>query len=114
MDKYGCMRVTKEDAADVRQSLAQAGSVVFVLSGDGVGAMIIFICSQFEKLGVMPFGGNPIGRCYVGVYGQGCNHLSMGKIHPGYIAEKLNLHDEDAETFAKFWALIWEQRDELA
>lgn len=109
MDEYGCMRVTQEDALEVRQSLAQGGSVVFALSGDQIGAMIICVTTQFEKLGVMPFGGNPIGRAYVGVYGRGCSHLAMGETHPSYISEKLNLTQEDAKTFAEFWALLWEQ-----
>ncbi len=96
---------------EVRQALRQGGSAVFALSGDQIGAMIVMVCTQFEKLGVMPFGGNPIGRAYVGVLKRGCGHLSMDDIHPNYIGEQLNLKGEDAETFAKFWALIWEPQD---
>lgn len=107
MDNYGCMRVTAEDAAELRAALARSGSVVFALSGDQAGAMVILVSDQFEKVGVMPFGGNPMGRAYVGVYCRGCNHLSKEKIHEGYIAEKLGLGPVDSKTFADFWALVW-------
>jgi hypothetical protein len=107
MDQYGCLKVDRTSADEVRDSLNLRGSVVFPLSGDQIGCMIIHIDTMFEKIGVMPFGGNPIGRVYVGVYGRGCNHLSKEHIHPGYISEKLNLHQDDAETFSKFWDLLW-------
>jgi hypothetical protein len=111
MDDYGCMRLTKEDAKEVRDTLDKVGSVVFALSGDQIGAMIILICTRFNKSGTMPFGGNPTGRAYVGVYGMGCNHFSKDQIHPSYFAEKLKLHEGDAETLAKFWDLLWLNRD---
>lgn len=110
MDEYGCMKPTEADALEVREALRLGGSAVFPLSGDQIGCMIILINTQFEKIGTMPFGGNPVGRAYVGVYGKGCNHLSMEHTHPGYIAEKLNLAQSDAETFAKFWDLLWNTR----
>lgn len=107
MDEYGCLGINKDDAENVRQALRQSGAAVFALSGDQVGAMIVHVNTQFEKIGVMPYGGNPIGRAYVGVYGRGCNHLSMETTHAGYIGEKLGLHRNDAETLAKFWELVW-------
>jgi hypothetical protein len=110
MDKYGCLKPTLEDAQNVKQALALCSSAVFTLSGDDIGAMIIFISTQFEKIGTMPFGGNPVGRAYVGIYGRGCNHLSMGEIHPGYIEEKLGVGREESETFAEFWNLLWSQK----
>lgn len=111
MDEYGCMRLTKEDAREARDALAKSGNVVFALSGDQIGAMVILVSTKFEKLGVMPFGGNPTGRAYVGVYGQGCNHFSMDSIHPSYFQEKLKLHLGDAETLAGFWDLMWSNKD---
>ncbi len=108
-DEFGCMRASsREDAMAVRQALDQAGSVVFPLSGDQIGAMVINVTTKFDKLGVMPFGGNPYGRAYVGVYGRGCNHLAMQDTDPNYIGEKLNIAGDDAKTFSDFWALIWE------
>lgn len=110
MDAYGSMTVCQADADEVYQSLAQGGSCVFPLaSGDG-GALIVLLCSQFEKLGIMPFGGNPVGRIYVGLYGRGCNHLSTEEIHPGYIEEKLGIPRVEAEEFSKFWTLLWKGR----
>jgi hypothetical protein len=111
-DQYGCMRAdSREDAMEVWEALDRAGSAVFALSGDQVGAMVIFVSRVFEKLGVMPFGGNPHGRAYVGVLKRGCGHLSMQDTHPSYIGEQLNLTGDDAETFAKFWALIFEPKE---
>lgn len=112
MDQWGCLGLNKEDALNVRQALAQSSSAVFSLSGDQVGAMIVFVSTQFEKIGTMPFGGNPVGRAYVGVYGKGCNHLSMDNIHAGYVGEKLGLGTHDSETFAEFWRLIWVESHE--
>jgi len=112
-DQYGCSRLTKEDAHEIRQALNLSGTALFPLSGDGGGCLIVLICTQFYKIGVMPFGGNPTGRAYVGVYGRGCNHLSMEAepIHPGYLIEKLNLHQEEAEWFSQLWAMIWSNED---
>lgn len=111
MDAYGTLTVCQEDADTVYQALAQSGACVFSLaSGDG-GALIVSLTSQFEKIGVMPFGGNPIGRVYVGLYGRGCNHLAMSATHPGYIEEKLGIPQVEAEELSKFWALLWDGRE---
>lgn len=107
-DEYGVLQVDENDAKLVREALDRTGSVVFPLpSGDGFGCMIITITTKFEKVGVMPFGGNPTGRAYVGVYGRACNHFEMDETFPGYFAEKLNIGKEEAENFATFWRMIW-------
>lgn len=111
-DEYGCSRINEADAKEVRQALEFSGTAVFPLSGDGGGCIIVLVCTQFYKIGVMPFGGNPTGRAYVGVYGRGCNHLSMEPepIHPSYLVEKLNLHFEEAEWLSRFWSMIWGEK----
>lgn len=111
MDDYGCARLTKEDAKEIWTALDRTGSVVFPLTaGDSIGCMIVIITRIFEKVGVMPFGGNPTGRMYVGIYGRGCNHFSMDSIHAGYFEEKLQISREEAETFSKFWEMMWHER----
>lgn len=107
MDQYGCIRLDEDDAKLIRDALIRSQAVVFSLSGDQVGAMVICLTTNFDKIGVMPFGGNPTGRIYVGVYGRGCNHLAPEPTHAGYIAEKLNLSPSDAETFATFWRMVF-------
>ena len=110
MDNYGCCKVTLDDASMVRRNLEETGSVVFPLSGDQIGCLIILLSKNFDKIGVMPYGGNPHNRIYVGVYGRGCNHLSKDDIHPGYIEEKLGITLEEAEWFSTFWKMMWQSK----
>ncbi len=107
MDEFQCLTVTQDDANTVRAILDEMGAIVFPLSGDSIGCMIILICNSFVKLGVMPFGGKPDERVYVGVYGIGCNHFAPEETHASYFAEKLKLGDYDARTLAMFWSMIW-------
>lgn len=108
MDKYGIHEITKEDALKIRKKLDNQGSVVFSLSGDGLGAMIILLCGDFDVAGSMPFGGQPHGRVYVGIQGRGCFHFERGdELHSAYIMERLGLSQRDADTFAIFWDLMW-------
>lgn len=110
MDEYGCFRHTKEDAIEIANKLLDTGAVVFSYSHDQVGAMIVLICRHFNKLGVLPFGGNPKDRFYVGIYGTGMGHLSseVGP-HHNYLEDKLNLKGEDAKKFAEFYSWIIEE-----
>lgn len=111
MDSYGSLTVSQEDADLIYHELRGSAAVVFALaSGDG-GALICCVTVQFNKIGVMPFGGNPVGRAYVGLYGRGCNHLGMHEIHWGYIAEKLKLPEVEAKSFADFWNMVWKGRE---
>lgn len=111
MDEYsGIMRLKKEDAMRVRAILDKSGSAVFTLSEDTFGALIALVCIRFETIGVMPFGGSPVGRAYVGIYRFGCGHLPLEAVDGGYIAEKLGLYTHDSEVFAEFWSLMWENK----
>ena len=108
MDHYGCMRHSPEDAAEVALALHDHGTVVFPYSFDQIGCMVIFVSIAFEKLGVMPYGGNPEGRAYMGVYGRGCAHISLQKQieYQSYLDEKLNLGAVEAEHLAEFWGWV--------
>lgn len=112
MDEYGSFRHTKEDALEVATALREdphEHTVVFAYSHDQVGSMLVTLSENFSVLGVMPFGGNPRGRMYVGIYGRGCGHLSLEKgPHHSYLEEKLNLEGEDGEKFAEFYSWIVE------
>lgn len=112
MDIYGCLNLTLRDAKLVRQALEQNGAVVFPLTSDHVGCMIITLTAGFAKIGIMPFGGRPDGRIYVGVYGRGCNHFSAKPTEPGYFGEKLNIQGQDAKTLSDFWKMMWNKEEE--
>lgn len=108
MDEYGSFRHTKEDAKEIAESLSREPAVVFSYSHNQVDAIIVILAKQFEKLGVMPFGGNPQGRIYCGIYGRGCAHLSLDEgTHYSYLDEKLNIRDQKmAENFSIFYGWI--------
>jgi hypothetical protein len=107
MDEYNCYTLCAEDGNAVRSQLDEHGSVVFPLTGDRIGCLIVLICKDFMKLGVMPFGGNPFNRIYVGIYGKGCNHFEPKRTEPGYFAEKLRLSEVESQILADFWLMIW-------
>lgn len=109
MDAYGCFHVTEDDARTVREVLTEAGAVVFALTGDDMGAMVITLTADFVKLGILPFGGRPDGRIYFGLYGRGCNHFAPHHTDASYFEEKLGLPNSDAETIAAFWNLMWKE-----
>lgn len=100
MDEYGTYE--PEDAEVLAYELKECGTIVFPYSADKVTAFIILISMDFIKYGIMPFGGNPDGRYYVGIYGKGCHHLSL-KEHGNYIAEKLNICDESGEHLQRLF-----------
>lgn len=97
MDEYGCYSNNPTDFDEIAAKLRQHGTIVFPYSDDRIGCMILLISGNFEKLGVMPFGGNPNGRYYVGIYGKGCNHISFDS-QASYLREKFNLSTYDSET----------------
>lgn len=107
MDSYGCYRQTKEDAAEIAAELKENGTIVFPWSYDQIRCHIVLISQQFAKLGIMPFGGNPVDRIYVAIYGIGCGHLSksIGPVET-YLEEKLGLKGQDAKNFAEFYQWI--------
>lgn len=109
MDEYGSFRNTKEDAKELREKIDHNLDVVFVWSHNQIDGYIFHVSPNFEALGIMPFGGNPRGRVYVGLYGKGCNHFSKKDIHPSYWEEKLNIDKEAADAWAGFWKLLWDK-----
>lgn len=116
MDEYGSFRHTKEEAYEVAKAnlFGEADTTVFQWSPDGFGALICVISPRFGVLGIMGFGGNPRGRCFVGIYGRGCGHLSMEKgPYASYIEEKLNIKGEEAEKFCEFYSWIVEAWHEM-
>ncbi len=102
MDEYGCFRNNEKDYDELAHEFKQSGNIVFSYSYDGVGAMVINLNGTFKKLGVMPFGGQPNGRIYVGVYGVGCNHVNWDS-DPYYIREKLRICLADAEGLSNLF-----------
>lgn len=107
MDEFGTFRLNRLDAQKIKESLLDQGTIIFPFSYDKIGCMIIMLCVNPCILGTMPFGGNPRGRVYVGIYGRGCGHFSQGQTHWNYFEEKLGLAEPDAMGFANFWELMW-------
>lgn len=107
MDAYGTIEACPEDIKSVRDVLDQGEPVVFPMSdGRGTG-MIVLIVPRFQKLGTMPFGGNPNGRLYVALYGKGANHFAPERTEPGYFQEKLRIGKSEAAALAHFWQMLW-------
>lgn len=109
MDQYGSFESTEADAREIRKAIDENLDIVFAWSHNKTDCYIFHISPNFEVLGVMPFGGNPRCRVYVGLYGKGCNHFSRTDTHAGYWQEKLNLDRDGAEAWAEFWKQIWKQ-----
>ena len=97
MDEYGIYNDSEEDIKSLADALKENGTIVFSYSADKTTAFIVLISQSFAKLGIMPFGGNPSGRFYVGIYGRGCSHLSFKNESVGYISEKLGVGEHSAE-----------------
>jgi len=101
MDEYGTLGL--EDCEKIAYEI-EHGNVVFPFSIDKQTCHIIVITKYFLKMGVMPFGGNPTGRYYVGIYGKGCSHMAInGRESIGYIAEKLNVDEKSAEDIQRLF-----------
>jgi len=107
MDEYGSFRNTKEDAQELRKAIDHNLDVVFAWSHNRVDGYIFHVSPNFEVLGIMPYGGNPRGRVYVGLYGKGCNHFSKSDIHASYWEEKLGIDKYGAEAWVEFWKMVW-------
>ena len=108
MDEYGSFRNTKEDAKELREAMKTSQhDIVFAWSYNQIDCYIFHVSQNFDVLGIMPFGGNPRSRVYVGLYGKGCNHFSKDEIHPSYWEEKLRIDKQGAEAWAEFWTHIW-------
>jgi hypothetical protein len=106
MDNYGVC--TLSDAKNLANDLLKHGAIVFPFKTDEFTVHVIFICANFQRLGnVAPFGGNPVGNCYVGISRKGFFQVKLSNrtntLTPEYIAEKFNLGnvDNDAEAIAE-------------
>lgn len=107
MDEYGCFRSTKEDFDEIKLELDKHGTIVFAYSKDQIGCLVISLSSKFQVLGKIPFGGNPRGAVYVGIYGFGASHFSRQKIHADYFTEKLGIGQEEAGWLEELWDGLW-------
>jgi hypothetical protein len=76
-------------------------NVLFSFSLDRVSSYIMLITGTFTKIGVMPFGGNPVGSYCVSLLGMGFYYfdLEYAGYDSGYVGEKLNISNkEDAKS----------------
>jgi hypothetical protein len=114
MDQYGSFQNTKRDALEIKAQLRTHETIVISYSGDQVGAMLLLLCDRFTRVGVMPFGGNPDGRIYVGVYGFGCSHFSRQPTHYSYFMEKLKIGECEAKWLEELWENLFGETIERA
>ena len=97
MDEFSCCNL--DDALMIAETLEEKGTVVFSFSIDRVSAYVVLLSNDFEKIGVMPFGGNPIGNVCVAVLYHGMYWFDPGhETNVNYLRSKLDLRDADAEN----------------
>lgn len=106
MDEFGSYGMGKEGWDELAQNLKRSGTIVFPWSHNNFDGYIFFISINYQKLGVMPFGGNPAGRAYVGLWNQGCDHIRMDGLLQKYDLDKIGLDDDGAEKFCEMWNYI--------
>jgi hypothetical protein len=114
MDEYGSYRNTSEDMKEIREKLLWNRTIVIPYSSDQIGSLILMMSVNFVIPDgvIMPFGGNPRGRVYLGVYGFGCNHFPMEPTHWSYFQEKLRMGECEAKWLEELWKNLWEVRGE--
>ena len=71
MDEYGSFGHNSNDYKDLRMALDAQGAITFSWSPNQIDVYVVCITKRFQKLGVMPFGGNPTGACMVAVLLRG-------------------------------------------
>ena len=106
MDQYGSVRNIKEDWDEVVNAIKQHGTVVFAWSHNSFVSYIFMVSFSFWKMGILPWGGNPVGRAYVGVQRHGCDHLTTDGYLQKYDLDNLGLDDQAGEPFCKMWNYI--------
>lgn len=103
MDQYGSFQNNEKDYDELANDLAKHNTIVFSWSHNQIDGYIFMISIGFVKLGMMPFGGQPTGRAYVGLWGRGCDHIRMDGGLLKYDLDKLNIDDDGAEKFTELW-----------
>lgn len=102
MDEYGSYRQTEDDWLELAHHLRSSGTIVFPWSHNQIDSYIILVSVDFQKLGIMPWGGNPNGRAYVALLKRGCDHVRVdGEIFPSDLEEKLHMDKSGAEELTK-------------
>ena len=102
MDEYGTFRATKEDWDELAERLNKKENILFPYSANAQSAMVISINREFERLGTMPFGGNPSGRAWISVLGRGADHIDIDSEQQGsYLGEHLGLPSDNAVQLAE-------------
>ncbi len=114
MDQYGTCQL--DDAPMLAEKLNDGRPIIFSFSNDETNAYVISITPNMEKMGVMPFGGNPTGRFGVGVLRRGFFHFDLNRkeLYPDYVGEKLGLAEYDAEAVTKMLNAIRTELNDLS
>lgn len=97
MDEYGTYRPREDDWNELASLFNEKENILFPYSADAQSAMIISINRDFEMKGKMPFGGNPVGRAWISVWGRGACHVNIDdEQYPSYLEEHLGLPKDNA------------------
>jgi hypothetical protein len=95
MDKYNFC--TLEDAPLIARQLIDGSGVIFSYQCSEHTHTVIYISPPATQIGNLAYGGQSNGRYCVGIVYRGFFHLDlMREQYATYIAEKLNLPEEDA------------------
>ncbi len=101
MDEYQSCNLS--DAPMLARKVKNGENIIFSFSLDRVSSYIMLITGTFTKIGVMPFGGNPVGSYCVSLLYHGFYYFDfdVGDVHKSYIAEKLRLDESAAKDVAE-------------
>lgn len=106
MDEFGCYRDNEDDYQELAAKVRSQGNIVFAYSPDRASAYVVTMVRKFEKLGVLPFGGNPDGCILVSVLFWGSfwfrfTNSTTKEFSAEYVGSKLGLSDFDAVQITK-------------
>lgn len=107
--KDGTFSANELDWDEITQKLKQTGNIIFGYSSDESTAYVININNTFEKLGIMPFGGNPCGSHIVSIWGRGMYYFDLldGNSFVGnYVGVKLGLQESEGIQIAELLSEI--------
>lgn len=109
MDKFGTCGL--DDASMLANIIKNGDSALFSFSLDQVEAYVLSVSKISMKIGVMPFGGNPVGYYGVSVLYRGFYYFDLvgNGLDPGYVGEKLGLEKKAAHDITQILNSIGEQ-----
>jgi hypothetical protein len=96
MNEHGSFRPVKEDWTEIVHHLRKHGNILFAYSPNRADAFIILMVRRVNKVGTLPWGGNPTGYLVTSVMKWGMIYTMPGvPLHKGYVKESLPIDWEE-------------------